>query len=142
MAYQFTTKQIPLRAMTIGLDDVKRIFERLSKHVEEEAERQTNELIRPPDQSEEDFARQVAVARRNAFRITVTISGTDGEELFGDNRALFDSPNLPDEIRSIYMTNMAAYQGQTGRKPANGFALTLDFQKPPLVDNNNPVSEQ
>jgi hypothetical protein len=140
MTYHYINKHISLRAMTIGLEDVKRIFQRLSQHLEEEADRQTKELVRPPDQTENEFVEQVSVARKNAFRITLTISGSDGEDLFGDDLTLFESPNLPDAIRYIYMTNTVAYQGQTGRKPSNGFALTLDFRKPPLVDNNNPVS--
>lgn len=120
MAHQFINRNIPLRALTVGLDDVKRVFERLSKHVEEEAERQTKELIRPPDQSEEEFAKQVMIARKNAFRITVTISGADGD-LFGDRLELFSSPNLPDEIRGIYMTNVVAYQGKRDENHLTGF---------------------
>jgi hypothetical protein len=38
------------------------------------------------------------------------------------------------------MTNVVAYQGQTGRRPPNSFSLTLDFKKPPLIDGSNPVS--
>jgi hypothetical protein len=139
MAFQFTKKVIPLRAMTIGREDVIRVFERLLRPVQEEAEREVRELVRPPDQSEDEFLRRIAVARSNAFRITVTISGADGD-LFGDKVDLFTSPNLPDDIKGIYMTNVTAYEGQTGRKPSNRFSLLFDFQKPPLVDNNNPVS--
>ena len=111
MAYKFINKRIPLSAITMSLADVKRIFERLSKHLEEEADRQTKELVRPPEQSLEEFERQVAIARKSAFRITVTISGADGQDLFGDTRELFESPNLPDDIASVYMTNVVAYQG-------------------------------
>ena len=140
MAYKYINKRVPLGAITISLADVKRIFERLSKHLEEEADRQIRELVRPPDQSEEEFAKQVAHVRKGAFRITITISGSDGQDLFGDSLELFDSPNLPEDIASIYMTNTVSYKGQTGREPPNRFSMVLDFSKPNLVDNNNPVS--
>jgi hypothetical protein len=140
MSHQFINKRITLRTLTISLDDVRRIFERLLKQVEEEAERQTKELVRPPGQTPEEFTNQIAAARKKAFRITITITGSQGDDLFGDSLALFDSPNLPDEIRTIYMTNEVAYKSQTGSSPTHGFSLTLDFAKPPLIDNNNPLS--
>lgn len=140
MSDKYITKHISISAVTVSLADVKKIFDRLTQHLKEEADRQTKELMKPPDQSQEDFDRQVAIARENAFRITVTIAGTDGQNIFGDTLELFDSPNLPDEIDSIYMTNVTAYQGQTRQRPPNGFSVLLDFSKPPLIDNNNPVS--
>jgi hypothetical protein len=140
MSHQFTKKLIPLRSIAVDMDDLRRIFERLSHQLNEEADRQTKNLTRPEDETEIEFAERIANARKNAFRITVTISGNDGDELFGDTVELFSSPNLPDAIRSIYMTNVVAYKGQTGSNPPNGFSLTFDFQKPPLIDNNNPVS--
>ena len=103
MAQKFIRKDIPLRARKISLLDIKRIFERLSLHLEEEAERQTQALVRPAKQAEAGFKEQVAVARKNAFRITVTISGSDGQDLFGDTSSIFESPNVPDEIAYIYI---------------------------------------
>lgn len=140
MAYKYIKRHIPIRAITLSLTDVKRIYERLSKHLEDEADRQTNELKKPDDQSAEEFATQIAKARKNAFRITVTVSGADGQDLYGDTVELFDSANMPDEVAYIFMTNQTAYKGETGRKPPNCFDFALDFAKPPLVDNNNPVS--
>lgn len=140
MAEKFVTKRISIRGVTVSLADVRKIFERLSAHLEEEADRQTKALIKPPDQTQDEFDQHVALARSNAFRITVTVTGSDGQDVFGDTLEVFESPNLPDEIFSIYMTNVVAYEGQTRRRPPNGFSLLLDFSTPPLIDNNNPVS--
>jgi len=140
MAERFITKRIPIGAVTVSLADVKKIFERLSKHLGEEADRQTKDLIKPLDQGQEEFDEHVAEARKNAFRITVTVAGSDGQDLYGDTLALFHSPNLPDEISRIYMTNVVAYEGHTRRRPPNAFSMLLDFSKPPLIDNDNPVS--
>ena len=49
-------------------------------------------------------------------------------------------PNIPEPIESIYITNNSAYHAVVGRNPANSFILNFDFSKPPLLDNNNPVS--
>lgn len=54
--------------------------------------------------------------------------------------SVFSSPNKPDKIASIYLTNITAYQRFAGTRPVNSFELNLDFSKPPFLDGNNPVS--
>jgi hypothetical protein len=53
---------------------------------------------------------------------------------------LFNSPNLPDRIAGIYLTNVTAFQNVARVRPANSFELNLDFSKPPLLDGKNLVS--
>ena len=70
----------------------------------------------------------------------MTIKGKDGQTLFGYGTDPFDSPNIPEPIASIFISNDAAFQTVTGRRPANSFALTLDFSTPALIDDSSPVS--
>jgi len=70
----------------------------------------------------------------------ITVTGENGSILIGDNKEMFYSPNLPETITSIYMSNIAAYKGFTDQKPSNNFWLLLDFSKPLILDNNNPLS--
>jgi hypothetical protein len=120
--------------------DVKKIFERLSRHVAEEADRRLNALEKPEDQSDQDFGRDKEQIRATAFRITVTIEGREGDSLFGDRVDLFTSPNLPENISKIFMTNIVAFENFSKSRPANNFTLHLDFSKPPLLDANTFVS--
>ena len=139
MSLQITKKTIPLRGLNVSILDVQRIVERLLPHVDEEGHREVTELLENgPDTRER--REQLEVYREHAFRITVTIVGRDGESSFGYGTEPFDSPNMPEPIESIYISNSAAYQTVAGRNPLNNFTLTLDFSTPPLVDNNNPVS--
>lgn len=133
-------KQIPLHSLSLSLTDVIQIFERLLRHVHEQADLELSRLVKPKDQSDESFQAEKADIRTKVFCITVTISGDDGASLFGDDSAIFRSPNIPNNITSIYMTNVTAYQNITGNRPANAFELLLDFSKPPLLDSNNFVS--
>ena len=93
------------------------------------------------DRYSAEDARRLDIDRQQAFRISVTIEGKNGESLFGYGTEPFDSPNLPESIRSIYLTNITAYHGVTGKNPLNGFTLSLDFSTPPLLDSANPVSD-
>ena len=139
MSLQITKKIIPLRGLNVSIDDVRRIVDRLSPHVDDEGRREIDRLLENgPDTHER--RELLEVEREQAFRITVTIFGRDGESLFGYGTELFDSPNIPEPIESIYISNSAAYQTVARREPLNNFTLTLDFSTPPLVDNNNPVS--
>ena len=136
----FPSKRIPLHSILISIQDVKRIFERLLRHVEEQADREIAALQKPEGQSEEDFDKKKAIIKNEAFRITVTIRGKSGEAIFGDSAEIFKSPNIPEEISSIFMTNIVAYEGFANEKPINSFDLQIDFSKPPLLDSKNWVS--
>ena len=139
MVVQVTKKTIPLKGISMSVEDMRRIIQRLLPHVEEEGHREVNQLLSsgPYDQERQV---QLNLQRERAFQITVTIFGRDGESLFGYGTEAFDSPNIPTPIESIFITNSTAYQTVTGRNPLNTFTLHLDFSAPPLVDNNNPVS--
>lgn len=133
-------KQIPIKAVRLSLEDVRRIFERLQVHVEAEADRVLGQFVRPEGKSDEEFAAEKSDIKARAFRITVTVGGRDGGSLFGDDIGIFSSPNLPDQISYVYMTNTVAFELVASQKPPNRFSLNIDFSKPPLLDANSFVS--
>ena len=139
MALEVTKKTIPLKALSVSIEDIKRIVSRLEPLVEEEKNRELALLLDDDSLNEQQRADTMAGCEQ-AFRITVTIFGKDGETLFGYGNESFDSPNIPEPIQSIYITNNSAYHGVVGRNPLNSFILNFDFSKPPLLDNKNPVS--
>ncbi len=140
MAIQLPSKHIPLYSIRLSIEDVKKIFERLSRHVGEQGDREIAQLVKPDDESNEDFNARVEKIKEDAFRITATINSADGTSLYGDSSDVFESPNIPDVISGIYLTNIVTYQEVAGNRPANSFELLLDFSKPPLLDGNNLVS--
>ena len=136
-------KSVQIRSVMISMTDVKKIFDRLYKQVSEEAETTIRKLKKPENQSTEDFEKEIEEIREQAFRITITIEGKTGDNsasLFGDKSSLFDSPNLPESISTIFMTNTVAYERFTQRRPKNSFSLFLDFSKPKLLDGSTLVS--
>lgn len=145
-AIAFPTKKIPLSSKTLSMDDIKKIYDRLMEKVSEDADREIKETVKHPGQTEEEFQEFqefLAVARKQAFRITITITGgnkPDEISIFGDDKTLFDNIDLPEPIRSISMNNITAYSVFTGRDPQNSFDLSFDFEEMELIDNSNPVS--
>lgn len=140
MTDYFPSKQIPLRSLNLSLDDVAKIFERLLPFVKEQGSIEISRLQRPPDNTEDQFNSWKKGAHEQAFRITVTVVGVDGSELYGDKIEMFKSANLPQRISSVFMTNVTAYSTFSGRNPVASFRLNLDFSKPPLLDGTNFVS--
>lgn len=136
----FPRNAVPIRSTRLALSDITKIYERLAKSVGEQAEVEISKLVKPPAQSEEDFARYKADARGNAFNVTVTVFGREGSSLFGDDVKVFQSPLLPRKIDRIYATNITAYRAFANVSPINFFELMLDFSKPPLIDTQNFVS--
>ena len=140
MALHLPRKDIKYEALAFALVDVQRIFERLLVQVNDQAEVELGALQKQANETDEGLSARKEDLRRRVFRITVTIFGTDGSQLFGDDASLFVSPNRPTQVRSIYMTNVTAYQGVTSQRPINFFELLLDFSRPPLLDPNRLVS--
>lgn len=140
MTQQHTKKTIPLYSISLSLEDIRKIVDRLSTHVGEQGDAVVSGLTRPEDQDEALFEEHKRSIRHEAFRITVTVEGADGSSLFGNGTEVFSSPNLPDKISTIYMTNITAYREVARARPSNSFDFILDFSKPPLLDGKNLVS--
>jgi hypothetical protein len=140
MIVEHTTKQLALRALVLSWDDVKKIYRRLTGAVQSEADRAIARLVKQEGHTQEQFEAWKQDIKERAFRITVTVNGPNGEGLYGENGDIFDSPLLPNTIKSVYMTNVTAFQSSTGKSPLNSVTLLIDFSRPPLLDADNPLS--
>jgi hypothetical protein len=124
----------PLRGYSFDLDDIKRLFTALKDFTDNEREKFLAHVTQPSGMSTEEFDLQKDNIRNNAFRVTVTIFGVDGENRFGNSEQLFETANLPEIIRGIYMTNLTAYKTIFWRDPQNNFQVNISFDKPALFD--------
>jgi hypothetical protein len=83
----------------------------------------------PPDKLE----RQRAVLSES-FVLKFTINGSDGPELFGTIREVFDSPNYPEEVASVFVASDNTLRAVHNYYPRNAFRLFLYFTKPAVFD--------
>lgn len=140
MASFYPSKNIPLKSLLISLGDLKKIYDRLTSEVADQGEREIAALVKPEEKSDEEWEAHTKQLRDVAFKVTVTITGKDGSSILGWDKTVFDSPNTPQEIASVFMTNATAYNLAAGVEPADKFTLTIDFSKPSLLDEDNLVS--
>jgi hypothetical protein len=133
-------KQIPVLAVQLSLTDVKTIYERLVLQLAEQANMEIAAAVKTEGQTDEQFEIFKKNARDQAFKVTTSIVGRDGQTLFGEDASVFNAANKPDKISSIFMTNVTAYANFAKIRPRCAFDLNFDFSKPPLMDVKNPVS--
>lgn len=85
------------------------------------------------DQTDEVFEENKKTLKEG-FNLKPTIISSDGKELWGNYKDIFDSPNFPYEIKSIYVNSEIPLKARYNYNPANSFVLFLDFSKPDLFN--------
>jgi hypothetical protein len=127
-------------SVSVALQDVRRIFERLKQLVVQDGDLEISKLPQPTDLTEDQWLQRKKDIRQGAFRVTITLEGAGGDRLHGDDESIFSSPNIPNRISSVYMTNTTAFRWWTNTNPKKSFELYLDFSKPKLLDSETYVS--
>lgn len=84
-------------------------------------------------QSDEQFSNSKK-ALEEGFNLKPTIVSTDGKEFWGQFEDIFNSPDFPDQIKSIYVNSEIPLKAVYNYHPANSFELFLDFSKPDLFN--------
>ncbi|MBY3199620.1 hypothetical protein [Rhizobium laguerreae] len=140
--FQWYEDNVEIRGCDLSLPRIKAAYRELSALNRKEGERIVSATSKPDDMPDEEWEKKTAFWRDDAFRLTVSINGFDGETAYGETESIFDSKNLPAPIKSIYFTNLTAFsRNANGNEPPNHFSLTISFEKPPLFDPNPTVSE-
>lgn len=134
-------ENILIRGCKLSLPEIKAVYRELQTLNKNEGKRVIDQLVKPIDVSEEDFAKENTFLLEDAFKLTVSIIGFDGQTAYGETERIFDSKNLPFPIRSVFFTNNTAFEKHAnGVPPKNSLSIWLHFDKPPLFDPNPLVS--
>jgi len=85
------------------------------------------------DQTDEVYEKNKKFLKES-FELKLTVSGTDGRELYGSVSEIFDSPNFPDDLGSIFVSSDITLHTAYNLHARNYFQLLLDFNKPQVLD--------
>lgn len=139
---QWYEDNIPIRGCQLTLPQIKAAYRELTYLTKKEAHRIVGSLVKPEDMSEEDHLKRNEFLKDDAFRLTVSIIGFDGQTVYGETEDIFDSNNLPIPIKTIFFTNTTSFKRHANNnEPPNRMAFEVHFDKPPLFDPNPLVSE-
>lgn len=134
--------EIAVRGCRFDLEAIKKLYLDLDKINRVMGKNLVAKIPRNPEMSDSDWEKHKEMLEREAFKLTVTITGADDGRQYGEDVTIFDGDNLPDRIETIYFTNATKYrQFSNGIEPAEQVSVTLDFGKPKLFDPNPLVSE-
>ena len=85
------------------------------------------------EQTDEQFKANKETLK-NSFELKITISGKNGEELWGTIEEVFSSVNFPDEVKSLYVDSESTLRHVHNYYPNNSFKIFIDFNKPKIFD--------
>ena len=85
------------------------------------------------EQTDEEYEKNKKILK-DSFELRVTVVGKDGEEFFGPVKEVFESPNFPDQINSIYINSETVLKANHNWSPRNSFDIFLDFTKPEIFN--------
>jgi hypothetical protein len=141
--FQWYEDDIPIRGCELSLQKIKLAYRELSALTTKEGQRIIAAAIQKNDgETDDDFATRKEALLENAFRLTVSIIGFDGQNAYGESEAIFESKTLPLPIKTIYFTNITAFKRNTeGHEPANRFEFWYRLEKPLLFDPNPLLSD-
>lgn len=132
---------IPVRGCRLSLENIKDVYRDLLLINKRFGEQVISKIHRDPELTDEQWEERKAFLLDDAFRLTVTIDGLRDQQLYGESSEVFDDPNLPKPIKSIFFTNSTAFQRHAnGSDPMNRISVFLDFSKPEVFDPNPLVS--
>ncbi|CUX63389.1 MULTISPECIES: hypothetical protein [Rhizobium/Agrobacterium group] len=135
-------EKIPIRGNHFKLSDVKFSYRELQQLNAREGASIIGKLVKLENESDEAFVSRKDFLLKDAFRVTVSIIGFEGQTVYGETQDVFDADDVPFPIKAVYFTNLTAFKrNANGNKPSNFFSVTLTFDKPPLFDPNPLVSD-
>lgn len=132
---------IPVRGCHLSLENIKAVYRDLQTINRNLGAQLISTLQREPDLTDEEWEVRKSFLLDDAFRLTITVSGSRDQKFYGETETLFDDPNLPKPIKSIFFTNVNSFRrNANGNEPRNRIIVHLDFGKPEVFDPNPLVS--
>lgn len=86
-------------------------------------------------QTDEEFEHNKELLRQG-YKLRPTVIGEDGRELYGRVEDIFDSPNFPEAVRSVYLNSEIPLKAVYNFGVRNSVEVFLDFSKPAIFDFN------
>ncbi len=133
-------KKRKVPACILSRADLIRLYDQLSRKLEEEGENRIAQLIKPPEYSDEAFA-AFKKTLYDLYKITVTINSVNGESTAGHSKKVIDEIPSEMNIASIHFNSQALIQQTHNVQAKNRFEVFLDFSKPDALDISKPASD-
>lgn len=119
-------------SLSLDKDDLRRFSDILQERANSAAEIEVG-LFQKNEQTDDQYEANKQTIR-DSFQLKITISGKDGEELWGSIEEVFQSANFPEQVKSLYVDSESTLRHVHNYYPHNSFKVFLDFSKPKIFD--------
>ncbi|MFQ5998434.1 MAG: hypothetical protein ACE5KO_03930 [Candidatus Bathyarchaeia archaeon] len=134
--YRGTYRILKIQPSAVSIDDLRRLYTRLSEKTSEALEAYLNTINPQPGQDPQQLDNLKNDARKIGG-LTVIIIGANGEQIVNTHIDALSQDDLPDKITSIAFDSSSALKGFNVALP-NSFRLNLDFTEPPGFHTYDP----
>lgn len=129
----------PIDSLAINKEDLLRFLQILQERANSACDIECNHIesfipAENLEKSREDL--------RSCSPLKLTITGFDGEELFGSIEEVFESVSFPEKVKSLFVNSELIYKSRFNYIPRNRFDVFIDFSKPKVLDFSFTPSEK
>jgi len=117
----------PIKSLLIGKDDLYRLLQILQERSHAAGDLEVNNF-QQLDQTDVIFEENKKTIKEG-FELKITLVSSDEQEFWGTIDEVFESPNYPTEVKSIYIGSEIPLQVSYNFYPRNSFQLFIDFSK-------------
>lgn len=121
-----------ITSFSVKKSDLNRLFQILQERCHAAGEIEVTNFKKMVQNDE--IYEQDKIKIKQGFELKLTITGLDGQEIWGGINEIFDSPNFPDQIKSIYVNSEIPLKVPYNYSPRNSLEFFLDFSKPELFN--------
>ncbi len=128
------TNRLSLESVSCSLskDDLRRFLAILQERANSSADIEVGNF-KQLDQTDEVFEDNKKLLREG-FNLRITVTGQNGQELYGLVNEVLDSPNYPESLKNVYIDSETFLKGAYNYVPRNAFSVFFDFSRPDIFD--------
>lgn len=119
-------------SLSLDKEDLKKFCDILQERSNSAADIEVG-LFEQREQTDAQYKANKEIIK-NSFELKITISGKNGEELWGTIKEVFSSVNFPDEVKSLFVDSESTLRHVHNYIPNNSFKIFMDFNKPKIFD--------
>ncbi|MCL9783634.1 hypothetical protein M9194_19605 [Vibrio sp. S4M6] len=126
-------QKMTVTSLSLDKDELKQFCDILQQRANSAAEIEARLFLKNENQTEEVYEENKATLK-SSFKLKVTIAGADGDQHWGTIEEVFNSPNFPESVKSLYIESDLTLRVNHNYHPHNSFKVFLDFSKPKIFD--------
>ena len=131
-AYVTNRQSLERFSCSFDREELRRFLSILQERLDAAAELEVSNF-QQLNQPDEEFENNKTLLR-SGFKVRPTLTGQNGQQLYGSLDEIFDSPNFPEAVRSIYVNSEIYLKARYNYTVRNSFEMFLDFSRPEIFD--------